>query len=474
MGQNKKFLTFIQNIFKVAMSNFFILLAGILTGFIIPKIMRVTDYGYYKTFTLYISYSSIFRFGIVDGVYLLYGGKTYDELNKDKFKFFSQTLMVIEAFVSLVLIIVCVVLMNNDYKFIFAFVSLYIWSFNMTSYYQVISQITGRFSELSFRNFLQAIVTSVGVIFFWSICLKNNTNLNYENYIIFYVLTQFLLTFWYIYTYRDISFGGVDKKEKNLADIFDLCKLGIPLLLSNICATLLLNIDRQFVNVSYSNTVYAKYAFAYNLLSFVTVATSAISTVIYPILKRVDRKNLQKNYVLIESLMLVLVFAMLVIYFPLEWFINCFLEKYSDSLEIFAIIFPGLAMSTVITVVMHNYYKTLGKNFEYFLKSLTVLLLSILANFIANYFWHKPSAISIASIVVMFFWYMLIESYFIKEFKIRWLNNLSYLVVMISLFYLSTNIFNSVIGLFIYLLLGTIITFFMQRDKIDKVKKIIS
>ena len=48
-----------KNIIKVAVSNLFTILAGVLVGFIIPKMMGTTDYGYYKIFTLYIFYYKI-------------------------------------------------------------------------------------------------------------------------------------------------------------------------------------------------------------------------------------------------------------------------------------------------------------------------------------------------------------------------------------------------------------------------------
>ena len=63
---------FIQNFIVVLISNGLTILSGILVGFIIPKIMGVTDYGYYKTFTLYSSYIGLFHFGFIDGIYLYF------------------------------------------------------------------------------------------------------------------------------------------------------------------------------------------------------------------------------------------------------------------------------------------------------------------------------------------------------------------------------------------------------------------
>ena len=79
-----------KSILKVASSNLIYLLSSILVGFLLPKIIGVTNYGYYKTFTLYATYIGLFQIGIVDGIYLKYGGKTYDELDKSTFNFYSK------------------------------------------------------------------------------------------------------------------------------------------------------------------------------------------------------------------------------------------------------------------------------------------------------------------------------------------------------------------------------------------------
>lgn len=469
MEQNAKFINLkksLSNIAKVATSNVFILLAGILTGFVIPKIMGISDYGYYKTFTLYISYSSLFRFGIVDGIYLIFGGKKYEELKKEKFRFYSKFLCVLEFFVSFIFIIISVLMLDGEYKYVFLFVSVYIWSFNITSYYQIISQITGRFNELSFRNMLQAILSSLGVIGFWGLYKIGNFELTYKIYTCFYVAVQITLTLWYIYTYRDITFGKTLKGKSEFSDIIKFTKEGFPLLFANLCSTLLLALDRQFVNVLFDNSTYAVYAFAYNLLSLVTVATSAVSTVIYPMLKRTEENILKIIYTSLVTIMLEFVFIALIIYYPLAIFIQYFLPKYIEALEIFKVIFPGLAISSVITVIMHNYYKALGKNFEYFVKSLVILVISILANSIAYVLFKSTIAISCASIIVMLLWYIVMESLFIKKYKIKWKKNYIFMILMMIVFYINTFVIqNAIIGVIIYIILLVLMSIiFYKKD----------
>ena len=121
LTKNKFFL----NIIKVALSNVTTILAGVVAGFLLPKIIGVTNYGYYKTFSLYISYVSIFQFGIMEGIYLKFGGIDYDQLDKKLFRFYSQFLVLLEFFTSIFFVIISLLVFNNDYQFIFVCVSLF-------------------------------------------------------------------------------------------------------------------------------------------------------------------------------------------------------------------------------------------------------------------------------------------------------------------------------------------------------------
>lgn len=458
------------NIIKVASSNILLLVSGILTGFLLPKIMGLQDYGYYKTFTLYIAYSSIFRFGIIDGIYLRYGGVSYENLEISKFRYYTRFLMSLELLVSLILVILSVFLLKGELRFIFILVSIYIWTFNLTSYYQTISQITKRFAELSSRNTLQSLFTCIALGILCLIYYNTKTEINYRYYIIIYSSIQLVLTLWYSSTYRNISFGAINQNDFKIKDIYSLVQIGIPLLISNLCSTLLLNVDRQFVNSAFDTETYAKYAFAYNLLTLVTVCTSAISTVIYPILKRSSTDSMKNNYTNLIAIMLIFVFLCISSYFPLCSFINYFLPKYIESLSIFKIIFPGLAFTSTITVIMHNYYKTLGKNILFMYISICILILSIIGNYTAYKIWETPESISIVSVAIMFVWYIITDHLFVKIYQYAWWKIYSYIIAIFINFYifsnLPTNYLISMTGYLSSLVLLTLLFFYDERNSI--------
>ena len=205
----------IKNIVKVSFSNIIKLISGILVGLLLPRILGVTDYGFYKTFTLYTSYVGLLMLGICDGIYLKYGGYEYEELPKEKFLLYTRFFCLMEAILSGILITVSIFLLKNDFKYIFLCVSIYLLLTNITGYFQIVSQITSRFSELSFRNFIQSLLVGLSVIALWVFNHYFNFLINYQVYILIYLCILLLTTLWYLLTYRRLVFGNTNYSKKH-------------------------------------------------------------------------------------------------------------------------------------------------------------------------------------------------------------------------------------------------------------------
>ncbi len=468
MGKNGQF---IKDILKVSASNIFKLMSSVLVGLLLPKILGVEDYGYYKTFTLYIHYVGLFHFGIQDGIYLVYGGKDFEELEKTRFRFYSRFFIGLEFVISVLLATVSALSLSGELRFIFLFVAVYLFAYNVTGFYQMISQITGRFTELSRRNLIQSACVSAAVLTLYVLFRFFNFEFTYRLYMVIYTGIIAALGLWYINTYRVIIFGEADTLRSTWREIPRMIRIGFPLTVANLCSTLILSLDRQFVNILFDTETYAVYAFAYNMLALVTSAVSAISTVLYPRLKRTSAESLTSNYTNLTSIIGSLVFCALSIYFPLCIFVDWFLPKYTGSLPIFRIIFPGLAISSSITIVMHNYYKVLGISNKFFVKSVIILGISAAANYLAYTVWGTTVSISVASICVMIFWYFFVESYFIKQFHIQWKKKALYMFIMVAAFYLITCIQNHYLGFFVYLAVYALFTLLFQKDLMLKLLK---
>ena len=444
----------IKSIIEVFISNIFTVIAGIVVGFIIPKVLSVDGYGYYKTFTLYITYVGFFSLGIIDGIVLEFGGHDYELYDKGFFRSVFRWYLVIHFLWISVLLLLSILWHDSNYSYIIMMIAIYMLFFNTVGYFQQISQITQRFKEYSIAKAIQSVMKILGGLIFCILSLVKKEN-------------------GYLWIYKEIIFGRADSFTSTKPNVIHYSKIGFPLLFANLCSTLILTLDRQFVNLLFTNAEYAIYAFAYNLLSLITVATSAISTVLYPVMKRLDESSLCKGYDYLIGTLCAFVYGTITVYFPLCAIIQRFLPKYIGSLMIFRVIFPGLSISSTITVIMHNYYKTLGDNLSYFKKSILILLLSALANGIAYTIFKSTISISAASIVTMIIWYIYIEQYFVKRYEYNRWNNLIYMLLMMASFYAVTSISSLLISGFLYFIIFIVVTYIMQRKNIHFAKSIL-
>lgn len=456
---------FVKSIFGVAISNVITIIGGIIVGLLLPKVLPVQDYGWYKTFTLYTAYIGFVSLGIIDGIVLKYGGKDYEEIDRTLFRSFFLWYSLVHFAFCILMFGGAALIEDINYKFILVSLGIYTIIANYSGYFQQISQITQRFHEYTTRKIISSVlkIFNVGVLFLWSALGFSPT---YRIFLVVFISTELMITSWYIYTYRDIAFGEKLSLADTKNEIFKLSIMGFPLLFANLCSSLILSLDRQFVSILFETETYAKYAFAYNMLSLVTVATSAVSTVLYPALKRTTPESMKKNYGALLGIISIIVFGAIIAYYPLCLFVKWFLPQYTEALPIFRIVFPGLALSSSITVVMHNYYKAEGKNLVYFRKSILVLIVSAVANGIAYLLFHSTKSISIASIITMVFWYLYIDHYFVKHYEYSCVRNFSYVMLMIFGFYLCSWIPSYYLGCGAYIIFFLIMTFVLHRETV--------
>ena len=162
-------------------------------------------------------------------------------------------------------------------------------------------------------------------------------------------------------------------------------------------------------------------------------------------------------------MIMIVIGMMLIAYFPLSKLILLILPKYKESLIYFKIIFPSLIGSTIITAIMHNYYKSLDKNFLFFKKTIVILILSIIANLIAYYSYQEMISFSIATVFVTFIWYIFTEKTLVKDLNVKWKKNLLYYLIITISFYFSIFITNDlIISTMLYLIfyIATTISFY--------------
>lgn len=443
-------------IIKVFFSNFFKFISSLIIIFLLPNILGVENYGFYKVYLLYLSYLGIFHFGFIDGIYLKYGGIKLENLDKVKFRTYFFFFIVFQLILFLFFTILVGLFLSGHRLIIFLFVLFNLIPINVTTYFQFISQITFRFNEYSQRLYVLSILNLISVLFLYMLNLTN-----YIYILIFSTLANIFLLTLYLYTYRDLIFGEKIKFKKFVREILELFTLGMPLLLSNLSTIMLLSIDKLFVEFFFDISSFSIYSFSYSILVLINLVVSSISTVLYPVFKKINISVLSKSYSNLNLLLNAIVFLGLFIYFPIRFLLPIFLPNYIESLSIIRIALPSLIFTSTISSLTHNLYKVHNNNKQFFWIGV-IAIVSLLIFLFISYFYN-PSIINLAytTLIGMAFWYFLLHEYIKKKYSILYFRNfiISILVVLIYLFL--SDVENLILSGSLYL--GFYLVFFLHE-----------
>lgn len=153
-----------KNLIVIVFSRIISLLSGIAVGFILPKVLSITDYGFYKVFTLYAVYTALLHFGFVDGILLKLSGKEYENLDAQKMRSYTRFFIIFELFISIVVLLIGTIIADGEYLFITIMLAVNMVFVNVTTYYQFISQAVQRFGEYSAKNIVISIIKLLFVL----------------------------------------------------------------------------------------------------------------------------------------------------------------------------------------------------------------------------------------------------------------------------------------------------------------------
>lgn len=430
-------------ILLVVLGNVALLIAKALTWLVVPKVLGVTEYGYYKTFTLYLVYAMLLHFGLPDGILLIYGGQDYQEINRNEFRTYTKFFIRFQLIVSALIIGITLFVCKGIKCYIFCMIGIDVLFVNVATYYKFISQAVMQFKKYTLRNVMQALmqilVLCVIVVLDQLEILKPDGAV----YILCIVLIDAALLIWYMVTYKDLTFGRADSLRNRLFQIKNFFAVGILLTISYQVAHLIFVLDSQMVEVLFDVETYSLYAFAYSITNMITAVISAIATVMFPSLKRLEVKDAVSKFPMLMATVSIIVFFLLTAYFPLTFFIKWFLPDYTPSLEYLQIIMPGLALSSCINLIIFTYYKVLDRLKQYLHIALGILLAGGILNCGGYMLFHESIAFSVASIITLLIWYLCSAKFLIKSFRTKWLKNFVYVLLEMLIFYTVNSVWGS-------------------------------
>lgn len=425
-----------KNIVQVFSANLIQLIVGVVVTFFVPTVVSIDNYADIKTYTLYVSYIGILSLGIYDGIYIIYGGKDIELIDKDELGKIHWSFVLVQLLGTIAMFSFGLAIKHP----IVTLFGLSILPANLFTYFKRLFQSTGRFNYFRDGVLLYSISYMILNLFF-AVITKVNAVIPY---CIAAIIANIIACIYSELVYHKVV--GFSNIYFSKILTIDTIKAGYLILCGNIAVGAIYSLDRWCVKLLFTNTDFAYYSFATSLLNIVMVLVQSIAITLY------NYFAAEKNYIVAKrtnSLVIVIGALVSAAYFILCSIVEYIIPKYTPSLEIIAISFASYPYMISINSVFLNLYKSNKRDKAYIKSVLFMIVVCILTNVIAC-FTKQTVSIAFATTLSFIVWYIFCQLDFKKVLYNK--GEAFYLIVMTIVFLLLSETVGGIYGLAIYLI----------------------
>jgi heteropolysaccharide repeat-containing protein len=380
---------FSRNLLFLSCSQFLSIFVGISTSLLVPKILGVEQFSFWQLFLFCASYVGFFHFGLNDGIYLRYGGMTFEKMNISLlgslfwFSFFMQI-----CFALLIVVITVVFVPNLDRVFVGISVSFFLILSNVVNYLSYILQTSNRLREYSYSILIDRFTF---FLFFLFLLLVNQ--INFKILILAYIFSKLLSFLFLIYCMPSL----VRSKLLPVNVIWRECiyniKIGVFLLISNLAGMFIVGAGRVIIDYFWGIEEFGKVSLAISLANIFLLFISQISLVLFPMLRQVDAVKQKEIYMLGRYCLGNILLFFFILYYPLKIILLKWLPQYEISFYYLIILLPICLFDGKMQMLYSTYLKVLrGEKFLLKINVVSVLISSILG-LLGGYLWNNMDVV---------------------------------------------------------------------------------
>lgn len=405
---------------------------SIVRSLILPLYLTVLDFGYLQSYLFYISLIPIITIGYNDGVYLRYGKFRYEKLPFSLLAS-SNSYFTIMLIVFSILISVISTLFVDDCRLrnVIYFSCLYGVFYSLNTLVLQIYQVTQKFFEYTVFSLLPRILSLIGVISLLAMGVYNSLYLIVVDLITFIAVTLVLML------REKRLFVGNRQSTGGFAEFSNNIVAGFPLLIAGLIGILYFGAGRFIVQVFGGLEEFAVFSFALSIASFVSVAISAVSTVVYPMIARYSINQMRETYWQINNYLKVCIIAIIPIYCIAKIAVLILYPGYSDVLEYLSIVIAMTYLQSYIYVLHNTYYKTLRLEKKLLTDNIVPIMCLFILGVPVFYFTRNIIVIPIVTLVALLLRYFISCKRLSKTMKIESIYNYGELLFLL-LFILSS------------------------------------
>lgn len=435
---------------------------------VLPKVMTMEDYGIWQLFMFYFSYVGFFHFGWIDGIYLRYGGQNFSALSRKTFggQFWLLLILLLVEFAIVNILLISGIIKNSILIFVLRVSSIAGVFYIIFAYVNFILQLSDKIKEYA-RNI---ILERFFILLLTLICITL-IETKYDKVIYVTIMSEFLAMSFGLYTIRDLIFVERDTLYNAMNEAYVNISAGSKLMLANIAGMLILGIIRFAISQEWDIVTFGKVSLTLNISNFLMVFISAVSIVLFPILKRINQDRLAEIYVLLRNILSYSLLAMLITYYPLKTLLLYWLPKYSDSLVYMGLLLPICVFESKLQMLVNTYLKSLRQEALMLKINFISVIFALFMTYVTVVLLHNIK-LAILSIVINFAFRLLLAEYFIEKLLSLNLRKDSIEEIIVVASFILLNVHETAYGILIYLAVYLIYALINKKQIKETVKKI--
>lgn len=278
----------------------------------VPKLLGQTEYSYWQLYVFYTGYVGFFHFGLADGIYLRYGGKEYDEVPKPLFHFQFWTLVCCEILLAIVMSLFVVFLIpNSDKILILLLTALCCVLVLPRTMLQYVLQGTNRIKEYARNLMIEKVIYGSLVVIVLALGFRN-----YEYLLLADIIAKAVTLFTMCLSCKDIVIQTTVSFKEGIREVWNNISVGIKVMFSNIAGMLIVGIVRFSIEQVWSVETFGKVSLSMSVSNLMMLFITAVSVVMFPLLKRTPQEKWADNYKLMRNILVIPLLGLLVLYYP--------------------------------------------------------------------------------------------------------------------------------------------------------------
>jgi O-antigen/teichoic acid export membrane protein len=412
------------------------LLAGLFNAaivFVVPKLLSVEAYGYWRLFVLYSGYVGFLHFGFADGALLRWAGKSWGEFHHEigpaaKYLLWQHVLVIAPL---------CFAALLLPRTLWFVAIGICLFSFVMN---EVTLLQMGLQCGKIFRPFAISNVAAPGLFLAFVLAWYFAGHVDYRLVICSFIAGWLCALIFLLVRTKPWPTG--DQIRVRPVDLVENClRAGWPIVLANTGVNLIQYADRLAVSWAASIQNFALYSLAASAMGVPITIIQACSSVFFSHLADIDSRRRKQVYTDSTHVLLFAWALLLPYYFALDAFVHRFLPHYVPSIEYARILLLGVPFIAVVQILQMNYAYLSGMQRRFFVQTACMLVASLAITAFAAFELDALRMVAEAQVIALALWWLSNEWTIRRATGVTAQDQLGFMIiyVLVSLIYWFTS-----------------------------------